>query len=152
MKKIKCFIILVGFIFLLIPNDTFTCTSLNNQSAIKHAFKILKKVAHPKEEITRWSIVFDTKNFKIYFRSFNNQKTRWIDFKNLDFNCHTPVKMLDVHKDLSGDVSKSFIDYSHDITLEHILTAVKHFRPDISEEFIKKLLQVVENFPCKSKP
>lgn len=122
----------------------------SNRSAIDYAFKILKKVAYPDEQITRWSIVFDTKNFKIYFRSFNNQKIRWIDFKKLDFNCHTPVKMLYVHKDLSGEVSNSFVDYSHDITLEHVITAAKHFRPDISEEFIKKILHVVENFPCKS--
>jgi len=88
----------------------------------------------------------------IYFRSYNNQKIRQIDFKKLDFHCHTPLKMLDVHQDLSGDISDSFIDYSHDINLDLMLRAVKNFRPEFDvEKLIPILLEVMERFPCKSK-
>ncbi|UCH96311.1 MAG: linear amide C-N hydrolase [Candidatus Aminicenantes bacterium] len=123
----------------------------DNKSAIDYAFKILKNVIHPREELTRWSIVFDTRNFMIYFRSYNNQKIRRIDFKKLDFHCHTPIKMLDVHQDLSGDISDSFIDYSHEINLNLTVRAVKNFRPEFEVEKLMPLLQMMERFPCKSK-
>lgn len=119
--------------------------------AIDYAFKILKEVYPSNEERTRWSIVFDPKNFKIYYRSYNNKEIRRIDFKKFDFNCHTPAKMLEVHNDLSGDVTPSFIDYSHDLTVDLLLMAVKNFRPDFPQEKIRPLLQMIENFPCQPK-
>ena len=103
------------------------------------------------EKFTRWSIVFDTKNFKIYYRSYNNKKIRWIDFKKFDFDCQSPVKMLQVHNGLSGDVTHSFMDYSHDLTLDLLHKSLKYFRPDFPQERIKPLLRIIENFPCQSK-
>jgi choloylglycine hydrolase len=124
----------------------------DDKNAIDYAFKILKDVRNPNNvAATRWSIVFDTNNFRIYYRSYANQNIRWIDFKRFDFDCRTPVEMLDVHNDLSGDVTDSFIDYSHDSTLDLLLKSVKNFRPDIPLEQIKFLLQIIENFPCQSK-
>jgi len=120
--------------------------------AIDYAFKTLKEVTNPQNEsFTRWSIVFDTKNFKIYYRSYNNKKIRLIDFKEFNFDCKTPVKMLKVHNDLSGNVTHSFMDYSHDLTLDLLYKSVKYFRPDFPQERIKPLLQLTENFPCQSK-
>lgn len=123
-----------------------------NKTALDYAFKILNDVAdpYPREGRTRWSIVFDTKNFKIYYRSYNNKKVRWIDFSKFDFDCHAPVKMLQVHNDLSGSVSDSFVDYSHELTLNLLLPSLKHFRPNFPQESIIPLLQMIENFPCKS--
>ena len=59
--------------------------------------------------------------------------------------------MLEVHNDLSGDVTHSFFDYSHDLTLDLLLKAIKNFRPDFPQERIRPLLQMMENFPCQSK-
>jgi hypothetical protein len=58
--------------------------------------------------------------------------------------------MIDVHKDLSGDISDSFIDYSHEINLDLMLRAVKNFRPEFQVEKLMPLLQMMERFPCKS--
>jgi penicillin V acylase-like amidase (Ntn superfamily) len=41
----------------------------------------------------------------IYFRSKWNSQIRGIDFSRLDFACGTPVQMLDVHANRSGDIS-----------------------------------------------
>ncbi len=59
--------------------------------------------------------------------------------------------MLDVHNDLSGDVTQSFFDYSHDLTLDLLVKAIKNFRPDFPQERIGSLLQMMESFPCKSR-
>lgn len=123
----------------------------NDKYAVDYAFQMLREVYPDDKMLTRWSIVFDTKNFKIYYRSYNNKRIRWIDFRKFDFNCHTPVKMLDVHNDLSGDVTQSFFDYSHDLTLDLLVKAIKNFRPDFPQERIGPLLQMMENFPCTSR-
>lgn len=137
--------------FVRVANRMASYKAKKNKDAIDYAFKILEDVYPSNEETTRWSIVFDTKNFKIYYRSYNNKKIRGIDFNEFDFNCQTPVKMLEVHNDLSGDVTHSFIDYSHDLTLDLLLKAIKNFRPDFPQERIGPLLQMMENFPCHSK-
>jgi hypothetical protein len=58
--------------------------------------------------------------------------------------------MLDAHAGLSGDITGSFKEYSHEISLNHLLKSIKNFRPDISEERIRQLLLLIESFPCES--
>jgi penicillin V acylase-like amidase (Ntn superfamily) len=137
--------------FVRVANLMASYKPKKDKYAIDYAFKILKNVIPPNEEMTRWSIVFDTRNFKIYYRSYNNKKIRRIDFKTFDFNCLTPVKMLEIHNDLSGDVTHSFIDYSHDLNLDLLVKSLKNFRPDFPQEKLMPLLQIIENYPCQSK-
>jgi len=104
---------------------------------VDYAFDILKNVATGEiEEIdgvqvrsygiaTEWSIVYDIKNLRIYFRTLANQKIRYINLKSFDFSCKTPVKVLDIHADLSGDVTKKFIDYTQQINRKLIGNAFK---------------------------
>jgi len=88
-------------------------------SAVDYAFQILQDVEiSPTYHSALWSAVYDSANKKIHFRSWNNDQIRWIDLNALDFSCTTPVKVLDVSADLSGDVSNSFVDYTKDVNLE----------------------------------
>ena len=91
---------------------------------VDYAFDILKNVAVGGIDgmqgqyygiTTQWSIVYDIKNLRIYFRTLANQNIRYINLKSFDFSCKTPVKVLDVQTDLSGDVTKNFIDYTQQI-------------------------------------
>lgn len=65
------------------------------------AFYILSLVSTP---ITVWSMVFDNQELQVYFVSQRNQQMRKIDFGKLDFSNNTPVRMLDVHAPLAGDI------------------------------------------------
>jgi penicillin V acylase-like amidase (Ntn superfamily) len=116
-------------------------------AAYEYAFKMLKDVV---ASDTRWSLVFDTGNLTFHFHTFQNPSVRSIDLKKTDFSCDTPAKMLDAHASLSGDITGSFKDYSHEISLNHLLKSIKNFRPDISEERIRQLLLLIESFPCES--
>jgi choloylglycine hydrolase len=86
-----------------------------SQSAVDYAFDILKKVQAMGPIATVWSIVYDIKNFRIHFRTLENQEIRYIDIKHFDFSCKTPVKVFDIQSAQSGDVTKKFIDYSQQI-------------------------------------
>ncbi len=93
--------------------------SQSSGPAVDYAFQILEDVEmSPTSHSALWSAVYDNVNKQIHFRSWNNDQIRSIDLDALDFSCTTPVKVLDVSADLSGDVSNSFVDYTKDIDLE----------------------------------
>ncbi|MBS1518290.1 MAG: linear amide C-N hydrolase [Bacteroidetes bacterium] len=80
--------------------------------AVDYGFKILSSVSQG--EYTKWSIVYDIKNLKIYYRTFENRNIRNVDFSGLDFNCDTPVKMIGVNAGSEGNVNGELKDYSYE--------------------------------------
>ncbi len=81
-----------------------------------YAFDTLADVAL---DMNTWRIVFDRVNLRALFRTNRNPQRRCVDFSKLDFSGRTPVMMLDVHADLSGDVSDDRAPYSHEVSLKH---------------------------------
>ena len=118
--------------------------------AVDYAFDTLKKTRDDAESNpTQWSIVFDTGNLKIYFRTRTNPDIRTISFAMLDFSCTTPVGMLDIHQDLSGDISNDFMPYSPEVNLSHFLRFFeKYGLIDISPDEIRALTEHLESFEC----
>ena len=87
--------------------------------AVDYAFQILQDVEiTPAHHTALWSAVYDSVNKQILFRTWNNDQIRSIDLSALDFSCTTPVKVLDITADLSGDVTNSLVDYTKEIGLE----------------------------------
>jgi penicillin V acylase-like amidase (Ntn superfamily) len=82
------------------------------KSAVDYAFDILFNV---KQYHTLWNIIYDIKNFRIYFRTSVNYQIRYLDLKSFDFSCTKPVKVLDINNGLSGDVTNKFLDYTKEI-------------------------------------
>lgn len=79
--------------------------------AVRYAFDVLSNVAQ--KNGTQWSIVYDQKRAKIHFRSRQSAPVKSVDLKQFDFACEGRVKIFDINtKDVSGDVSKKFIDYT----------------------------------------
>jgi len=89
------------------------------QNPIDSAFSILKKAEQETYE-TQWSIVYDIADQVIYFRTGNHHAIRYFSLKSFDFSCHTPVKILDINADLSGDVTDQFINYEYQINRDLI--------------------------------
>ncbi|NNK96726.1 MAG: linear amide C-N hydrolase, partial [Desulfobacterales bacterium] len=86
---------------------------------IEYGFNILKKVEHDSFK-TQWSIVYDIAVLKIYFRTYGNQKIRYFDLNSFDFACSTPIKVMDMGTNLSGDIMNEFIEYSYQANRNHI--------------------------------
>jgi len=118
--------------------------------AIDYAFDILEKTRDEAESNpTQWSIVFDTENLEIHFHTKANPAIRSITFAMLQFSCTTPVGMLDIHQDLSGDISNDFMDYSSEVSLNHFLRFLEKWGlVDISPEEVKALTKHLESFEC----
>ncbi len=89
--------------------------------AVDYAFQILEDVEiTPAHDTATWSVVYDSSNRQIYFHPWSDDRIRRINLSALDFSCTTPVKVLDITADLSGEVSNSFADYTKEIELEMI--------------------------------
>ena len=136
-----------------------------SKSLVDYAFDILTKVEmeDPNEVegkrmrssfiATEWSIVYDTHNLKIIYRTFENQKTRSIDLTKFDFSCKTPVKVLDIHSNLTGDVTSNFIDYTRKINRTLIGNACKKTAQlrDLPENELDGIAQYPESTVCIDK-
>ena len=90
-------------------------------SAVAYAFEILDRASGQSTggSPTQWSIVFDTENQRVLWRTSRNPEIRSVDLAKLDFACDTPVEILDVHAPLAGDVSGQLGRFSFEANLEH---------------------------------
>jgi penicillin V acylase-like amidase (Ntn superfamily) len=119
----------------------------NPGEAVAYAFDTLHAVA---SKSTAWSIVFDPANLWVHFHTNRNPQARYVDFSSLDFSCRTPVMMLDIHADLSGDITDDLVLYSHKASLDHLLSFnEKYERVDLHPFLADALLRGLERFPCK---
>jgi choloylglycine hydrolase len=76
---------------------------------VAYAFQILDKADLSN---SKFRIVYDVKAGIIHFRTKSTPGVRSINFRQFDFSCGTPVKILDMLADLKGDVTGQFQDYS----------------------------------------
>lgn len=80
---------------------------------IDYAFTILDKVAQG--PFTKWSIVYDISNKKIYFKTMGHAAIKNVAFSAFDFNCLAPSKAWDMNQDEKADVTNLFINFSLDL-------------------------------------
>ncbi|MBM3134720.1 MAG: linear amide C-N hydrolase [Chloroflexi bacterium] len=119
----------------------------SSDAAVAYAFDTLAAVSR---QDTVWSFVFDPANLRVHFRTNHNPRVRYVDFSSLDFSCRTPVRLLDVHADVSGDVSDEFIVYTHAASFAHSTSFFsQHEGMSLSPFLVDTLLWGLESFPCQ---
>jgi len=121
-------------------------------SAVAYAFDALDQVSGQATDgaPTQWSIVFDTANLRVHWRTSRNPQVRWVDFARLDLACGTPVEMLDVHAPLSGDVSDKLGRYTFAANLQHTLNFLQKWGgTELSAFEVEVLEQGLEGFGCE---
>lgn len=134
---------------------------------VEYSFDILKFVAQGHS--TKWSIVYDINNLKVYYKIFetptltNTQiiflkeegvaKTKIVDLKECDFICSSPSLVMDLELEKEGLVNSSFIKYATSINKEYISKAFDYFGRlgipiHISDEELNYLAKYPESFRC----
>ncbi len=86
-------------------------------SLVNYSFSILKKMDMGNN---KWSVVYDLKNLRMFFRTSIGQEVKHIDFNSFDFECKTSIKLFDINSNLKGDVSANFMNYTEEINKEFI--------------------------------
>jgi len=67
------------------------------------------------ERTKQWSVVYDVRAKRIYYRTTRGQNTRYFDFNSFDFSIDAPASVLeDIDVNSSGDVSSQFVPFTSD--------------------------------------
>jgi len=125
--------------------------SINPESAIDYMEDILRAVDSGKR--TQWSIVYDIKQNKIYFKTVSMLDLKSINLANFDFDCESLVMVLDINTKLSGDVSAGFEPYTQKINrrLLEKSFAKTGFLKGVSPEALDRISAYPEQATCNKK-
>ena len=134
---------------------------------VTYSFDILKSVAEGHS--TKWSIVYDIKNMKIYFKIFETPtltdtqilflkdegfaKIKIVYLNEIDFSNSSPCLVMDLELDKEGLVNAYFQKYSTSINKKYITKAFDYFWRlgipiHISDEELNYLAKYPESFKC----
>jgi penicillin V acylase-like amidase (Ntn superfamily) len=116
------------------------------QSPVEFGFASLRSVAQ--QRFTKWSLVYDSQNEKIYFFTLDNAQRKTIDLTQLNFAPDSPVLMLDVNVDIKGDATAHFEKYSREKNTEMLRKNVSKTRFEIPEF----LIRLVAAYPETTRP
>jgi choloylglycine hydrolase len=121
------------------------------QEARDFTLKVLDSV--PSGLPTMWQIIYDPLLSRVYFRTRDEEGLKHVDLKNIDFQCHDPMLVLNINTTGQGDVSHKIMPYHHDINRDQIKNAF------LKTPFIKKAPQEIldhrsmypETYQCAEK-
>jgi penicillin V acylase-like amidase (Ntn superfamily) len=128
----------------------FEAKPKSEKEAVAYAFEVLNDVAQ--KGCTQWSIVYDQKRGKIYFRTKDSPTIKSLDTKTFDYSCATTVKIFDINSKDSGDVTTKFTDYTQKANRDLLgrSFAGTEFLKGIPAPIIDGLAAYPENFACSA--
>jgi len=97
---------------------------------------------------TRWSIVFDTRNLRAYFRTERNPEIRWVDLEAFDLRCGRAPQMLDINTGLTGDVTGASTDLDFEANRDLVEAYIVRWDIDYNPDDITALIGLFESYPC----
>jgi penicillin V acylase-like amidase (Ntn superfamily) len=126
-------------------NDRYA-RATKGAATVDEAFALLDQVA---QQHTQWSIVYELGAKRITWRTAANRERRSVDLAKLDFNCTTPVRVLDVDVG-NGEVAGRFREYSPAENLALVRRSVKEtpFLRDMDETAIEKAAAWPDQSAC----
>ena len=100
---------------------------------------------------TRWSIIYDSNELVIYFKTFDNREIRFVKMGGLDFSCTTPAKVFDINTKTSGDVTGKFVDYTRKAHRNLVENAYDKtvYLPKFPPEFYDRLSRYPDSLSCE---
>lgn len=90
----------------------------SNKAVVDYAFDILNSVAQ--KGFTVWSIVYDIKNKKVFFKTANYQDIKTFTFEAFNFDCSAVAKVINMNQSFKGDINNSFIPFNNE-TNRHVV-------------------------------
>ncbi|MCP4154823.1 MAG: linear amide C-N hydrolase [bacterium] len=83
----------------------------NGKDPVNYSFHVLDEMSVN----VRWSIVFDYKRMRVYFKTNLNQNIRYFDFTTADFNRKDGPLMLDIETPEPKNIRSKFAPFSREL-------------------------------------
>jgi choloylglycine hydrolase len=116
---------------------------------IDYAFSILDEVA---QSNTKWSIVYDIANKKIWFRTTGFAEIKELSFSSLDLNCKTLSKAGELNQHFAGDISSRLINFTDLFNRKIVEKSFADSRQQftVTDENLKKIWQYPGLISCRN--
>ena len=85
---------------------------------INYGFDILDQL--DSSGYNQWQIIVDMKDLHVYIRTNQSREIRHFNLNSFDLSCDTPVKMIDIHADFSGNITNDFLDYTFELNKKFV--------------------------------
>jgi len=125
------------------------------KNLLDRAFAILEQVhCDVKESPTQWRFVYDPRRLEIHIRTLKNPLLRLVCFRDFSFDCAAGARVLDLEAAGSGDVGKTFADYSHGINealVRKTFAIYKQngFQKEMSDFYLAVLAAYPDSLKCQ---
>ena len=116
------------------------------EHAVNYAFETLEKVSG---DGTLWSIVFDTHDLSVYFRTKSHRSIRSLSLNDFDLSCQTPDMVIDIHEKLEGNIAEKMQVYSSDKNFDFLKKALVRWEIPMSEEQLQGIRTILDSYECK---
>jgi choloylglycine hydrolase len=128
----------------------FSSKPLEEKDAIDYAFETLANAAQP--GYTQWSIVYDQKRMKVHYRTKNRPEIKSVDAHYFDYGCVSPVLMLDLNSEGTGDVTPLFVQYTRTANRDLIQRSYNgtDFLKNVPDKTRDAYAEFPERFACSS--
>ncbi len=114
------------------------------KNLIDQSFDILNKVSQG--DYTKWSIVYDITDKKIYFKTEQFQQVKSVSFSSFNFSCNSASRVLDMNRAEQGNMSTYFADYSTGTNNLILEKTIKQSSPTI--EISQEEKQALKSYPA----
>ena len=123
-----------------------------NIPVIDYSFSILDKVAQGTH--TKWSIVYDISNKKIYFKSLGFTQIKNVAFSAFDFACAATAKAWEINQVMKGDVANLFGAFSEELNRKIVEKSFDESSSQftVSEEGIRATWHYAARISCFKAP
>ena len=120
-----------------------------NEPVVDYGFKILDKVAQP--NWTKWSIVYDITNKKIYFKTADFIDVKNLSFSTFDLSCTGTAKTFNMNQPGRDNVDSKFKAFTTDEAKPILETAIRESQSQvpISDETKQAILSYNKGIKCK---
>ena len=115
---------------------------------IEFSFNVLEKVSN--DDFTKWSIVYDITNKRVYFKSKTSPRLKWIDYSDVDFACGSGSMAVDMNQVIEGNVYTQFKPLTNRTNTEILQRAALASKSQIpiSEADIRRDVEYAAGIKC----
>jgi len=115
---------------------------------VDYSFDILTQVSQG--DFTKWSIVYDLVNKKVYFKTAAYTTIKSFSFPSFNFDCATEPKAIDMNQPLTGSIDKHFNPFTGELHKRIVEKTVLESRSQvpISEKGKESLINYTSGIKC----
>lgn len=127
--------------------QTFQQTDIK-KPIVDYAFDILTKVQQP--GFTKWSIVYDISNKKIFFKTASAPDLKSVTFAEMNFDCGKSPVAFNMNQPVKGNVAKQFVPYSNTVNEKLVEKAAEESesRVNITDAEIRRTVAYAAAITC----